>query len=202
MLGKSHMIANLCSLELLWISGKVLGTYQGYGHEYIDAAAAACSAYLSAPDGVPVIIHIGTSFGLFLLGTLLPDCDTKTSLLGRYFCLPFEHHTWTHTVYACIAFGFFSIWYQSLFWILAGYVLHLFWDSFSACGVCWFYKLFSDYREYPSGARVKKGHKCKLYRTGKNSEYVLLAVLVTTSVIIGLLFAYFHYGGTIRQIFA
>lgn len=201
MLGKSHIIANLCSVELLWAAGKAVCAYQGYGHEYIEIASGICSRYLSVPDGVPVFIHMGTCLGLFLMGSLLPDCDSRTSILGRYFYLPFEHHTWMHTAYVCIAMGFFCIWYRSLFWVLAGYTLHLFWDSFSACGVCWFYKLLSDYRRYPSGAKVKKKHKCKLYKTGTVSEYVLIAVLVTLSVISGLLFVYFTYGTGIRSLF-
>ncbi len=67
-------------------------------------------------------------------------------------------------------------------WIFFGVVVHLFWDSLSYCGNCWFYKLFSDYKEYPGGAKIKKGHTIKLYRTGEWSEYLLLFIVVILTV--------------------
>ena len=53
----------------------------------------------------------------------------------------------------------------------------------SVMGNCWFYKLLSDYQEYPSGAKVKKGHRWKLYRAGEWSEYLLLFIVVMFTVV-------------------
>lgn len=74
-------------------------------------------------------------------------------------------------------------------WIFFGSVVHLFWDSLSVCGNCWFYKLFSDYIEYPNGAKVKKGHILKLYRTGEWSEYLVLFIDVVATVVSVILIA-------------
>ena len=67
--------------------------------------------------------------------------------------------------------------------MFSGVFVHLFWDSFSACGNCWFYKLLSDYRRYPNNVKVKKGHKLKLYHAGEWSEYLLLFVIVVITVV-------------------
>ena len=49
-------------------------------------------------------------------------------------------------------------------------------------GVCWFYKLLSDYREYPGGARVKKGYHITLYRSAEWTEYLVVFLLAAVSV--------------------
>lgn len=183
MMGKSHIAAGICTTELVWAAGRTLRLYNGPGSEYVEGLVDAVASYLAVPAGVPWPVHMGTCLGLLLLGSVLPDIDSKNSILGRYVHLPVEHHTWTHAVYIPAILAFFVLWYHSLFWLLAGYMTHLFWDSLSAQGVCWFYKILSDYREYPSGAKVKRGHRLKLYKTGKTSEYVLLGILVTLSVL-------------------
>lgn len=67
-------------------------------------------------------------------------------------------------------------------WVFFGSIIHLLWDSVSACGNCWFYKLLSDYREYPGGAKIKKGHWLKLYHAGAWSEYMWLFLDVAVTV--------------------
>lgn len=115
---------------------------------------------------------------LFLLGTLLPDIDSKKSILGRIMHIPVEHRTWTHTIWIPLLFFIGSIWWSVLFYVGAGYMLHLFWDNLSVCGVCYFYPI-TKYRKYgSSGARVKKNHRIKLYHTGKASEGYVVGVFM------------------------
>lgn len=201
MMGKSHIVAGICSTELVWAAGRALRMYQGPGSGYILDAMDAAGSYLAVPDGIPWPIHMGTCLGLLLLGSVLPDIDSRNSILGRYVHLPVEHHTWTHAVYIPTVLAFFAVWYRSVFWLLAGYMIHLFWDSLSAQGVCWFYKILSDYREYPSGAKVKRGHKMKLYKTGKTSEYVLLGILVTLSVLSAAAVLYIRFSPAVSGLF-
>ena len=63
-------------------------------------------------------------------------------------------------------------------WHGLGYVLHLFWDSFSKAGICWFYPI-SNYRRYPNGAFVKRGRHLTLYSVGNASEAAVLVTLWT-----------------------
>ena len=121
---------------------------------------------------------------LFLIGTLLPDIDSKKSLFGRIVHIPVKHRTWTHTIWFPVLIFVGSIWYSPLFYLGAGYILHLFWDSLSAGGVCYFYPI-SRYRTYGSnGAFVKCKHNVKLYHTGKSSEIVVVSVFLLITVVI------------------
>ena len=117
-------------------------------------------------------VFIGISVFFLLLGSLLPDIDHPSSLLGRYVHVAGGHRTWTHTVYFVILFGVLSIWFRPLAWLALGYFWHLFWDSLSYGGVCWFWP-FSKYIDYPGGAHVKRKHRIKLYHTGSLVEYII-----------------------------
>lgn len=177
MMGKSHIVVNTCSLIILE-SGLLLTqyAYHGVGSELLKNGATIVSRFVFPK---PIFsMYMLLCLLLFYLGTLLPDIDSKNSLLGRFIYLPVKHKTWTHTIYGPFLIFVGSVWYLMLFWLGLGYILHLFWDSLSYCGVCFFYP-FSKYREYNSGAKVKVNHKFKIYRTGKTSEYVVVAVLVT-----------------------
>lgn len=177
MMGKSHIVVNTCSLIILE-SGLLLTqyAYHGVGSELLKNGAMIVSRFVFPK---PIFsMYMLLCLLLFYLGTLLPDIDSKNSLLGRFIYLPVKHKTWTHTIYGPFLIFVGSVWYLMSFWLGLGYILHLFWDSLSYCGVCFFYP-FSKYREYNSGAKVKVNHKFKIYRTGKTSEYVVVAVLVT-----------------------
>ncbi len=131
---------------------------------------------------------------LFALGSLLPDIDTPSSmirsrmrqrrsltkelfLLARQVIDPFagmnSHRTWTHSVWPVLVLLALSAVLPAVYWIALGYLVHLFWDSLSKCGVCWFYP-FSTYRHYGNrGAKVKNNHKMWIYEVGYPSETVL-----------------------------
>lgn len=143
---------------------------------------------------------------LFLFGTLLPDIDNKKSMLGRHMYLPLKHRTWTHTLWFAmlwLAFRYVLLMFSSYLeihciclWIVPvfqwfavgcvfvflGYTGHLWMDTYSAQGVCWFYP-FQTYKEYASGAVVKPKHKWKLYYTNKPSETWLVCFVVVLTCV-------------------
>jgi membrane protein len=98
---------------------------------------------------------------LYILGLLAPDCDKPYSTLGKYFYVPIEHRTWLHTAYIIIMFAILGIFIRPFIAFAIGYFIHLFFDSFSACGICWFNPF--GYKHYPNGGKVKKGHFIILY---------------------------------------
>lgn len=118
---------------------------------------------------------------MFVLGCLLPDIDQENSTLGRYIHIPVAHRTWTHTAWGLIFLGIASIFAPYIFWLAYGCFLHIFYDSLSKGGICWFYPI-SQYRTWASGAQVKKGHSIYLYRTGEASETVLATLVVILGV--------------------
>lgn len=129
------------------------------------------------------------AMGLFAFGTLLPDCDSERSALGRYVHVQVEHRTWTHSLWVpAILLGVLYFWQGHTWslWLVFGYLVHLMLDSWSKMGVCWFYP-YPGFREYASGARVKR-HRGRrlmsLYKTGTSSEAAVLAVLVTLCVMV------------------
>jgi len=118
----------------------------------------------------PLFVYMPICLVLFLLGLLLPDIDSPYSALGRIFYIPFKHRTWTHCWIPLFLCAIGSIWYRMLFWLGMGIFTHMFWDSFSASGVMWFYPL-------------KTKHYCKLYHTSSPSEYVVMTIAVMISII-------------------
>lgn len=98
-------------------------------------------------------------------GALLPDVDSKSSILGRY--VPWiqdaiGHRTLTHTVWVLIPLFFAAYWFgHVVLWMIAiGYWLHIVQDSFSVQGINWF---------WPLG----KGFHIKLYRVGGIVEDII-----------------------------
>lgn len=114
---------------------------------------------------------------LFLIGCLLPDIDQEKSTMGKIMHLPVKHRTWTHTIWAVVLFAAISCFLPCMTFLTFGYILHIFFDSLSKGGICWFYPL-SQYKTWTSGAQVKKNHKLYLYRTGETSETLLTAIIV------------------------
>lgn len=125
-----------------------------------------------------------------IIGSLLPDIDSRSSALGKVFHLRLRHRTWTHSIWALILL--FVMCFGNVYarWLFFGYFLHILCDSFSSAGVCLLYPL-TKYRKYSNGAFVAKGYHLKLYRTNKFSEGVFVGVTVAVSI---LMFIYFGFG--------
>ena len=116
-------------------------------------------------------------------GSLLPDIDSKSSMLGRYLYLPLKHRTWTHSIWFVILIFLLArlhVWFR---FICLGYCLHLIMDSVSTAGICFLYPV-KRYKEYPNGAFIAPGHRIKLYHTKDGSEqrFVILVIIVSCIV--------------------
>lgn len=189
MMGKDHVAANVATA---YIASNLIICAKVSGLPLTDAVpdpaglvAVAFTDVALAPRFIACVCAILS----FLLGSLLPDIDSSTSILGRLFpTLPLEHRGITHTIWAAGVLGFvwFASWHVAGTWAIVpqallgglflGYVGHLLWDSCSRAGVAWLYPL-TGYATYGSGARVKKRHYVWLYRTGQLSETALVGVL-------------------------
>lgn len=129
------------------------------------------------------------ALALFVFGTLLPDCDIESSAIGRWFSIPAKHRTWTHSIWAPILLvGIFYVWQKWVWslWLVFGYVVHLILDSWSVMGICWLYP-YPGYREYASGARVKRSraHRFfKWYHAGTQEETLVVGALVVVAVVV------------------
>lgn len=177
MLGRSHLLCNIavagtfasCASVIIHIADK---------NEIAGALAPAISCiseWLLAGEPVYSLWTL-LSIALFLFGTLLPDIDSRSSALGRFVYLPIEHRTWTHAIYAPVVFCLIGIFVRPIFWLGMGYFLHLWFDSISTCGICWLYP-YPGYVGFDSGARIKRGHWVKLYRTKSASETVIIVLV-------------------------
>lgn len=179
MTGRHHLQSGAATGAALFATGILLMRCTDWGGNIIDTIW----AYLSDLNNW---IVVGIGIVLFFLGLVLPDIDSKTSIIGRYVHLPFKHRTWTHSLWPVIAFAVGSLWVRPLMWLAIGYLVHLFWDSISRSGVCWFYPM-PGYIEYSSGAKVKKGHWLKLYSNGSVEEISL--VWISFAIAAGLVIA-------------
>lgn len=191
-MGKSHLAVGVASLAGVYGARMLAMAYEGPYSEILHVGIKQAEDFM-VPAGVAGIAISVIGLGLYFVGTLLPDIDCETSMLGRYVYIPVQHHTWTHTAWVLALFAVFSLFSPVFVWLFAGYFIHLLCDSPSACGVAWFYPI-TKYKTYLNGARVKKGHKVKLYHTGKTSEIVFAAILCLLNfAIFGLgLFVFFR----------
>lgn len=176
MMGKNHLLAHTASVALMFNAA-----------EFVSRQSAGRWSLFS-PVNVNSLQYVATfvrnnlslsliAILLFVLGSLFPDVDNKKSLLGRWLHLPFEHRTWTHTIWFVIPFAVLA-YFKPVFWaFVLGQVLHLFWDNFSYSGVAYFYPI-TKYRSYPNGAKVKMRHKLKIYRTKEWTEYFVVFILL------------------------
>lgn len=117
-----------------------------------------------------------------ILGSLLPDIDSKNSILGRY--VPFMedivgHRGITHTIWVVLLFFVGAYFSGNLFvWMVAfGYFFHLLQDSFSRQGVAWLYPLGKGYRSY-GNAKIKEGFHIPLYRVDSVTEYIIVGIFL------------------------
>lgn len=190
MKGTNHVVINISTLST--ISAVIYaGAYHYHGilEHGIRNVCQLCMDFMTDVGSMPFWAAAVLIVLFVWVGALLPDIDTKSSLLGRMMHLPVEHRTWTHAVYFPIIFLVLGMFYRFMFWLGISYMLHLIIDSLSPMGVCFFYP-FSRYKAYPGGAKVKHGHHAKLYRSGESSETVLTVfIVVICAGIIGYLVA-------------
>lgn len=112
-------------------------------------------------------------FGIGLvLGSLLPDIDSPHSILGRFVYLPVEHRTWTHSIYPVLGLVVLGHFFPFALYVAIGYFFHLLVDALSTQGVS-FFRPINGYVRYDSGAKVKKNHALRLYKTGSVSEVLV-----------------------------
>ena len=135
-----------------------------------------CRFFVPVGPGLSMAAYAVAAVALFVLGSLLPDIDSKGSALGRYVHLPVKHRTLTHTVWIVALLVLLGIRLRAFIWLALGYFFHIFYDGLSNAGIAWFWPL-SRYITYPSGAVIKKGFRFKLYKTGEASEAVVVYLI-------------------------
>jgi hypothetical protein len=150
----------------------------------VEIASAALAEVYTAQTPVAVsVLLVVLSIVFLFFGCLLPDIDSKKSLLGRFIHVPVKHRTFTHSMFFALPFIIGGIFFRPLLWLAFGMLTHFFCDSWSRAGVCWFWP-FSQYVSYEGGAFVKKGHFLKLYRTGEWSEYFWVIVSIVFAAVL------------------
>ena len=185
MMGKSHIIVNISNVIGGYTS--LLLVEQSYGSRvpFISPAIRFCEDLFIRGNHTPFWAKIVTGVIALAVGGLLPDIDSKNSILGRM--IPgdfFTHRGWCHTIWFILPFLLGGFLVSTLMWFSLGMFLHLFWDNLSFAGVCFFKP---DYIYYSNGAFVKRGHKLKLYKAGDISEKLLVGFnIIITSVILGI----------------
>lgn len=141
------------------------------------------------------------SLGLFWVGCLWPDIDSPRSLLGRHVPFPGPHHGVSHTDWFTGLLLVLSIVpeLRLLSWMWLGAWIHCELDGLSRAGrVRWYpftrYKLIrlngGGVGRGGAAARaelcvVPTGYRRGLYRVGKRSERVMLAVVLSVCGVAG-----------------
>ena len=198
MKGTNHIITNLSTAMIVDTAIRAI-SYETNLSFYRDISAFMYQRF-TVDSSSPFIYTTVSVFSLlltvtlFVFGTLLPDCDQKTSLLGRILHIPVQHRTWTHTMWCVMLLSILILANPCFIWLSYGYMLHIFYDSLSKGGVCWFYPM-SKYKKWASGAQVKKNHKIYLYRTGETSESILTGFIVFAGIgmlIFGIILTFQH----------
>lgn len=180
MLKKGHIIMNTCALAYLpACANAVMSSPEAIQH---------AATFITKPftESLHNPIMIGASVCLYFLGTIAPDFDKILERLGLA-----EHRTWWHTIYPVIALYLLSLLFAPLAWLAFGYLMHLFVDSPSVCGVCFFNPYGYDHY---NKAKIKKHHFVRLYHSGGVGEYVILAI----TIVLTACYVYFMY---IRKLF-
>lgn len=174
MQGKSHIIG---SIAMGSIGYSIFRLSQKLGYEGLDHFVSLLSyTMLSSPQS------FGKCAGLYVLGSLLPDIDSKESFIGRFNPIPMPHRWIPHSLWFIAPFVYVAIKLNPVFWFLVfGMFTHLLLDSMSKAGVC-FLNPFTGYIRYPSGAFIKKGHIISLYANGEIGEKVVLLLVCLIAV--------------------
>jgi len=80
-----------------------------------------------------------------LLGTILPDIDCPTSLLGKYniFSYAMDHRGFVHTIpgMALFVLPMFLLSNVAALGLMAGYLMHLIADTFNPAGIMLLYPI-------------------------------------------------------------
>ena len=187
----SHLsVAVFASQTMMILYDK--GYYQApFARDMVNLTKSVGCFMLDGQTGFSGFVLVSLHLVLFLLGSVLPDVDSRRSLLGRFVYVSVEHRTWTHALWFPTVFVGLGIWVHSLWFSLGlGYWCHLLQDNLSKGGVCFLYPL-TDYQRFGnSQAKVKKRHLW-LYKVGGRSETVLVFVFALTGVLafFGWLFA-------------
>ena len=176
--GKHHLVAAASVLGCAWGAASIVSA--SFPDGVASDAVQAVSGFFM--DGCQTLsLHTAICLAAYLFGTLLPDIDSPGSMLGKYGAVRVGHRTWTHSLWPALLL-FAAGWFlRPLAWMALGYVVHLFWDSLSRMGVCWFYP-YPGYLEYGK-AKVKRNHWVWLYHNGTVMEtvtcYSSMAIAVT-----------------------
>lgn len=185
MVGKNHIITGAASVVLIDTGVKIFSglTESDYYSELHNSAffenIIKSESVVAVFFGSVLTAMICT--GLFFLGCLLPDVDQENSTLGKVFYIPVRHRTWTHSIWGLFILAAISYFVPCIAWLALGCTLHIFWDSLSKGGICWFYPI-SKYKNWTSGAQIKKNHWIFLYRAGETSEKIITILTVIISV--------------------
>lgn len=125
-------------------------------------------------------VYAFLAVGMFWFGSVLPDIDSKGSILGRMIRVPGPHHGITHTdwflglLFLASLPGFTRV----LFWLWLGAALHCWMDGLSQSGRVRFYPLGRyTIKSLPNGGGafvVASGNRLRLYQVGDLSETVAL----------------------------
>lgn len=183
MLGKTHAITTT-STGLLGLYGLYQAT-QTVSTEAWYSSVLYKSVDILGLDfdlvGFPLVLALVICTLGLLFGSLLPDVDSKRSILGRF--VPFVeeiigHRTYTHTVWVVLLLSGLAYYVNVTFlWmVVIGYSAHIIQDSFSVQGIDWLYPFGKGYRSY-GGASIKKGFHIGLYRVGGVLETIIAVAM-------------------------
>ena len=178
MRGSSHMLTAAASG--ITIAGSLFWTMKAEKIPDVISDISHTVTYFLIPNDtgeLPKWAFIFIGIFLYFVGSLLPDIDTPYSTLGKIIYLPFEHRTWTHAIWLPLGLCIGGIWIRLLFWLGMGTFIHDFWDSFSASGLHWLYPINSK----------KKPKHLALYHTSKPSEFIVVGIALTLSILYGLI---------------
>ncbi|MCI4659633.1 metal-dependent hydrolase [Cryobacterium zhongshanensis] len=155
------------------------------GDHPVSGAAQWIWAWLFPHEGAGGVVYLVAAVLLLALGTLVPDLDSKHSMLGRWlpFGMPGPHRGLLHTDWALIALFVVALAPPTrlIVWLWLGAWLHCAMDGLSASGRARFYPL-GRYRlvRLPSGevSVGQTGRHVALYQAGGTGEWVLLGGLL------------------------
>lgn len=175
--GKHHLISGAATIVSMGAVAALL--YRASGNVIAEALSMSAQFVVSEMMGGHIAFSIGLAVGiaLYFVGCLLPDIDSDDSMISRFGSIPVKHRTWTHSIWLVVFIGLVGVFFWPFKWLALGCFVHIFWDSASRMGVCWFYP-YPGYIEYESGARVKRNHWLWLYRSNSLAESVVCAVSV------------------------
>lgn len=180
MTGKHHIVTSGASVLSMWSVCQICAEYGGvleYAAKFVE------HTLFTIPNGFAGVASVVARVSLCIFGSLLPDIDTPYSALGRFVCVPGGHRGWPHSIYPVIVLSLVSVIAHPMIWLVLGYLLHLLWDAPSVMGVA-FLRPFSGYIVYNSGAKIKKKHWLKLYKTNGLSERIIVFLFTVLSVLL------------------